>query len=236
MRHKTTRRSYRLRNWREYNAALIQRGSLTVWVSEEALTAWHNDTYTGRRGAPRTYSDTAILCMAWLSAVYKLALRGTQGLLVSVMQLLKTKVPIPDYTTLCRRRRQLAVSLPRRTQGEPLHVVIDTTGIKVYGEGEWKVRCHGWSKRRTWRKLHVGVDEANGEIVAAAVTTNDLGDEQLLPELLDQIDADIVQVSGDGAYDTGACYAAISARKAQAAIPPRRGARIWRHGNSNARH
>src|SRR5215208_5283273 len=133
MRHKTTRRSYRLRNWREYNAALIQRGSLTVWVSEEALTAWHNDTYTGRRGAPRTYSDTAILCMAWLSAVYKLALRGTQGLLVSVMQLLKTKVPIPDYTTLCRRRRQLAVSLPRRTRGEPLHVVIDTTGIKVYG-------------------------------------------------------------------------------------------------------
>jgi hypothetical protein len=163
-----------------------------------------------------------------------LTLRATQGLIASVLQLLKVALPVPAYTTLCRRRRQLAVSLPRRTQSEPLHVVVDATGIKVYGEGEWKVRCHGWSKRRTWRKLHVGVDEANGEIVAAAVTPNDLGDGQLLPELLDQIDADIVQVSGDGAYDTGVCYAAISARQAQAAIPPRRGARIWQHGNSKA--
>jgi hypothetical protein len=115
-----------------------------------------------------------------------------------------------------------------------LHVVVDATGIKVYGEGEWQVRCHGWSKRRPWRKLPVGVDEANGEIGAAAVTTNDLRDGQRLPELLDPIDADIAQVSGDGAYDTHACYTAISAPQAQAAIPPRRGARIWRHGNSKA--
>ena len=233
MRRKTGKATYRLRNWREYNAALIQRGSLTLWVSEEALSAWHDEVRTGRPGAPRTYSDIAIMCMAVLAVVYRLTLRATQGLIASVLQLRKVALPVPAYTTLCRRRRQLAVSLPRRAQGEPLHVVVDATGIKVYGEGEWKVRCHGWSKRRTWRKLHVGVDEANGEIVAAAVTTNDLGDGQLLPELLDQIDADIVQVAGDGAYDTGACYAAISARQAQAAIPPRRGARIWRHGNSN---
>jgi hypothetical protein len=93
------------------------------------------------------------------------------------------------------------VSLPRRAKDEPLHVVVDAAGVKVYGEGEWKVRCHGGSKPRTWRKLHVGVDAATGEIVAAAVTTNDFSDGQLLPELLDQIDADIVQVSGDGAYE-----------------------------------
>jgi IS5 family transposase len=233
MRRKTGKATYHLRNWREYNAALIQRGSLTLWVSEEVLGRWHDEARTGKRGAPRTYSDSAILCMAWLSAVYRLALRSTQGLLSSVLKLLKVALPVPDYTTLCRRRRKLAVSLPRRAKDEPLHVVVDATGVKVYGEGEWKVRCHGWSKRRTWRKLHVGIDAATGEIVAAAVTTNDFSDGQLLPELLDQIDADIVQVSGDGAYDTGACYAAISARQAQAAIPPRRGARIWRHGHSN---
>jgi IS5 family transposase len=233
MRRKTGKATYHLRNWREYNAALIQRGSLTVWVREEALTAWHDDARTGKRGAPRTYSDTAILCMAWLSAVYRLTLRATQGLMASVLRLLEVELPVADYTTLCRRRRKLAVSLPRRAKDEPLHVVVDATGVKVYGEGEWKVRRHGWSKRRTWRKLHVGIDAASGEIVAAAVTTNDFSDGQLLPALLDQIDGQIAQVSGDAAYDTRDCYQAIATRKAWAAIPPRRGARIWRHGNSN---
>ena len=149
MRRKTGKATYHLRNWREYNAALIQRGSLTLWVSEEVLGTWHDEARTGKRGAPRTYSDSAILCMAWLSAVYRLALQTTQGLLSSVLKLLKVALPVPDDTTLCRRRRKLAVSLPRRAKDEPLHVVVDATGIKVYGEGEWKVRSHGCSKRRT---------------------------------------------------------------------------------------
>jgi IS5 family transposase len=201
MRRKTGKANYRLRNWREYNAALIQRGSLTLWVSEDALTTWHVGARTGRRGAPHLYSDTAILCMTWLSAVYRLTLRATQGLLASVLKLLKVGLSVPDYTTSCRWRRQLAVSLPRRAQGEPLPVVVDATGIKVYGEGEWKVRSHGWAKRRTWRKLPIGVDEASGAIVAAAVTTFDFSDGQPLPDLLDQIGENIAQVSGDGAYD-----------------------------------
>ena len=234
MRRKTTRRTYCLRNWSEYNAALVARGSLTLWVSEEALRAWHAGVRGGKRGAPRTYSDIAITCMATLSAVYRLTLRATQGLLSSVLKLLKVALPVPNYTTLCRRRQTLAVSLPRRAQGAPLHVVVDATGIKVYGEGEWKVRRHGSAKRRTWRKLHLGIDESSGEIVAAAITTNDFSDGQLLPDLLDQIDEPIEQVSGDGAYDTRACYAAVGERSAQAAIPPRRGARIWQHGNANA--
>jgi len=171
--------------------------------------------------------------MAWLSAVYRLRLQATQGLMASVLNLLKVGLPVPAYTTLCRRRRSLAVSLPRRAKDEPLHVVVDATGVRVYGEGEWQVRCHGGSKRRTWRKLHVGVDEASGELVAAVATSNDLSDGQLLPALLDQIDGQIAQVSGDGAYDTRDCYQAIETRKARAAIPPRRGARIWQHGNSN---
>ncbi len=102
--------------------------------------------------------------------------------------------------------RKLEVNLPRHTKGEPLHVVVDATGIKVYGKGEWQVTRHGWSKQRTWRKLPVGVDQANGEILAAAVITDACSDGQLLPELLDQSDADIAQVAGDSAYDTHACY------------------------------
>ncbi|MDQ4147652.1 MAG: IS5 family transposase, partial [Pseudomonadota bacterium] len=169
MRRKTGKATYRLRNWREYNAALIQRGSLTVWVSEEALSAWQDEVRTGRPGAPRTYRDIAITCMAVLAVVYRLTLCATQGLIASVLPLLKVGLPVPAYTRLCRRCRKLEVNLPRRTKGEPLHVVVDAIGIKVYGKGEWQVRRHGWSKRRTWRQLPVGVDQANGEILAAAV-------------------------------------------------------------------
>src|SRR5919106_3968611 len=114
MQRKPAKAKYRLRNWREYNAALIQRGSLTLRVSEEVLGTWHDEARTGKRGAPRTYSDAAILGMAWLSAVYRLALRATQGLLSSVLKLLKVALPVAAYTTLCRRRRKLAASLPRR--------------------------------------------------------------------------------------------------------------------------
>jgi hypothetical protein len=127
---------------------------------------------------------------AWPCCRYRLALRATQGLLSSVLRLLKVALPVPDYTTWCRRRQQLAVSLLHCANAQPLHMVVDATGIKVYGEGEWKGRRHGWSKRRTQAaKLHWGVDEASGELGAAAVTTHELSDGQLLPELLDKIDA-----------------------------------------------
>ena len=113
-------------------------------------------------------------------------------------------------------------------------MVVDSTGVKVFGEGEWKVRQHGYTRRRTWRKIHVGVDEASGEIVAAVVTTNDYHDSQLLPDLLDQVDEAIAQVSGDGAYDRRRCYEAIGGRRAQATIPPQHNAKIWQHGNTKA--
>ncbi len=172
--------------------------------------------------------------MATLQEVYHLPLRGAQGLLRSVIKLLGVELPVPDYTTLCRRRRTLQIVLPRRRQGEPLHVVVDSTGIKIYGEGEWKVRQHGYTKRRTWRKLHLGVDEATGEVVAAVVTTNNYTDGQVLPDLLDQIEEEIEQVSGDGGYDKRNCYEAIREREARAVIPPQQNAKIWQHGNTKA--
>ncbi len=234
MAKKRTKRTYRLRNWPDYNKALVERGSLTIWVSEDVLRAWHNTERTGRRGKTAFYTDTAILCMATLGEVYRLPLRATQGLTRSLIHLLGVELSVPDYTTLCRRRRALEVELPRRSKTEPLHVVVDSTGIKVYGEGEWKVRQHGYTRRRTWRKLHLAVDEATGELVASSVSTNSFKDSQLLEDLLTQVEDEIKQVSADGAYDTRNCYAAIRGRKARAAIPPRRGARIWHHGNTKA--
>ena len=196
------------------------------------LAAWRNQQKSGKPGRSNTYSDTAILCMATLKEVYHLPLRATQGLLLSVIKLLGVNLSVPDYSTLSRRCTTLEVVLPRRHNDEALHMVVDSTGVKVFGEGEWKVRQHGYTKRRTWRKLHIGADETTGEIVAAVVTTNNVADSQVLEELLEQVDDEIEQVSGDGSYDKRNCYEAIRKRKARAAIPPRRDAKIWQHGNS----
>lgn len=205
-----------------------------MWVSAETIAAWNNTERTGRRGKPSTYTDAVILCMASLQEIYHLPLRATEGLLSSVVKLLGVALVVPDHTTLCRRRKVLEVRLPRRRQAEPLHLVVDSTGVKVYGEGEWKVRQHGYSKRRTWRKLHLGADQASGEIVAAVVSTNNFTDGQVLPDLLEQVADEITQVSGDGGYDKRNCYEAIGARGARAAIPPQRNAKIWQHGNTKA--
>jgi Transposase DDE domain len=229
---KKTKRAYRLRNWKHYNAALVQRGSLTLWVSDDVITAWCNRERTGKPGRPRTYSDTAVLCMATLKEVYHLPLRATQGLMESLLKLLGLDLSVMGFSQLSRRCATLEVALPRSKANAPLHLVVDSTGVKVFGEGEWKVRQHGYTKRRTWRKLHLGADETTGEIVAAVVTTNNVADSQVLEELLEQVEGDIQQVSGDGSYDKRNCYAAISKRQAQAAIPPRRNAKIWQHGNT----
>jgi hypothetical protein len=229
---KKNKANYRVRNWGEYSKSLVRRGSLTVWVSEEVIKRWKEVEPTGKRGRPARYSDLVIECMAMLKEVFHLPLRATQGLLESLLKLMNIEVEAPDYSTLCRRRRGLKIAMPRQGQHNGMHLVVDSTGVKVFGEGEWKVRQHGKSKRRTWKKLHVGVDEATGEIVAVVVTDNSVADHQVVPELLAQVTDEITQVSGDGAYDKRPTYTAIKDRQARATIPPRRGARIWKHGNT----
>jgi IS5 family transposase len=234
VKHKKTKARYHLRNWREYNRALVQRGSLTLWFSAEVLTVWQSRERTGQRGHPRTYSDTAILTMATLQEIYHLGVRQTEGLVDSLGERLHLEVAIPHYSTLSRRRATLEIELPRTRGKEALHVVVDSTGVKVFGEGEWKVRQHGYTYRRTWRKVHLGVDEASGELVAAVVSTNNYSDSQLLPDLLEQVEEEIGQVSGDGGYDKRQCYEAIGARHARATMPPQHNAKIWQHGNTKA--
>jgi len=224
---KPTKQTYRIRNWAEYNAALIQRGSFTLWLDEAMIERWYNAEKSGRRGASNIYSDLAIQCALTLKAVYRLPLRATQGFLASLLHLMQVPLTPPHYSTCCRRQATLDVRIPRTPSTEARHLVVDSTGLKVFGEGEWKVRQHGYSKRRTWRKLHVAVDEATQEIVATLATTNNVGDGEVLPNLLDQVPEPIAQVSADGSYDTRACHEVIAQRQATAAIPPREHAQPW---------
>ena len=222
---------YRIRNWSQYNEALVNRGSLTLWVEAGVLDRWQNQKKTGQRGASKQYSDLAIETLLTLKSVYRLALRQTIGFARSVFKLMDVELPLPHYSTLSRRAATLSIKLTRRRASEPCHVVVDSTGIKVYGEGEWKQRKHGKSKRRTWLKLHLAIDEATGEVLAGVVTPNSTGDSEVLGELLDEIEDDISQLSGDGAYDRRYVYDYIDERGAVASIPPRKDAVIWFHGN-----
>ena len=226
--------TYQIRNWPEYNASLKQRGSLTIWVNSEATANWTTDDLTGEPGASPTYTDLAIETMATVQAIFRLAGRQTQGFLQSLFELMKLDLPVPDHSTLSRRRRKLEITLPVRDLSKSVHLVIDSTGVKVYGEGEWKVRQHGIGKRRTWRKLHLCSDEATLEIVSVVASTNDVSDAEALPDLLQDAPVEIEQVSADGAYDQRKCYDTLNKHGAKAAIPPRKGAKIWQHANSKA--
>lgn len=230
----SSKATYRIRNWKEYDAALKQRGSITFWVSEDVIEQWNNPEKTGKRGASNEYSDLAIATMATVKSLFHLAGRQTEGFLESLFNLMHIELKTPDHSTLSRRLGKLSVTLPVIPKDKAVHVVVDSTGVKVYGEGEWKTRQHGVSKRRTWRKLHLGVDENTGEILAAVVSTNNYHDSEVLPDLLEQIPENIEQVSGDGAYDTFDCYDAIEQGQAKAVIPPRKDAKIHQHGNCKA--
>jgi hypothetical protein len=225
---------YRIRNWKDYDRALVQRGSLTLWIDEDALQHW---VYEGspRRGAQFIYSDLAIQTMLTLREVFHQTNRAVEGLVCSLFALLRVALPVPDHTTLSRRGWTLEVVLPKQAPG-PLQLVLDSSGLKVYGEGEWKVRQHGWSKRRSWRKMHLNLDADSGEIQAALLTEAGVHDAQVIEPLLEPVDQPVSSVAADGAYDRKNVYRAVQARwpTAPIAIPPRRDAKIQQHGNTHA--
>jgi hypothetical protein len=213
------KRRYRIRNWRDYNSALVRRGSLTLWVEQSVVNRWRDTAGPLRRGRRRFYSDLAINCALTLREVYHLPLRSTQGPISSVLRLLGSDSPAPHYSTPSRRAATLEVMLPRLRSG-PLHLAVDSTGLKLYGEGEWKVRLHGKEKRRTWRKLHLLVDHTMHECVAMVMTDKDVLDRRELPGLLGAVEGEVAEVLGDGAYDFQDCYRAIRARGARSVILP----------------
>jgi len=226
-RHKFPKARYRVTNWPEYDAALVRRGSLTLWFTEEAVAAWRAPA-TGERGGQPIYSATAIETGLALRLVFHQPLRQTEGLLRSIANVLELDIAIPDHTTLSRRGSGLTilptVILPKTVgREEPLHLLVDSTGLKIYGEGEWLDQKRAIRSPRRWRKLHLGVDAGTHEIVAAELTPDDVGDVSELPCLLDQIDAEIASLTADGAYDGEVVYDAVANcdPDAEVIIPPR---------------
>src|ERR1700686_2274315 len=220
-RHHIPKQKRRLTNWPAYEASLRQRGDLTVWVSEEAIAAGRGEPRTNRGGQPWC-SPLAILTALTLRAVFHLALRQTEGLIGSLIRLLGLDLGIPDHSTLSRRAETLAVAGPP-SSAEPVHLLVDSTGLKLSGAGEWLVEKHGTSRRRSWRKLHIGVDAGSGEIVAIELTEKDVDDAARTGPLLDQIDDAIASFTADGAYDQDRVYEAVTERHPDAAVivPPR---------------
>jgi hypothetical protein len=223
---------YRVRNWSEYEKALVQRGSITFWLSDDLEKIWLYDGEK-QRGSQFDYSDKAIEIMLTLKEVFHLTNRGVEGFVRSLFEMLKIEMPVPDHTTLSKRGKRLNVKLPRKTNGS-LHLVLDSTGMKIYGEGEWKVRKHGYSKHRTWRKLHLGADPDSGEIQAVLLTENSISDDAVVKDMLAQIEHILLSAAADGAYDKRKVYDALNEHSPDVdiLIPPRKNARIWQHGNS----
>ncbi len=218
---------YRTTNWSEYDAALRRRGSLVVWLDREM--EWLASP-SGRRGRPQTFSDAAIQVCLSLKVLFGLALRQTIGMVASLLRMAGLEDwPVPDFSTLCRRQKTITIQIPYRRSDSPLNLLVDSTGVKVRGEGEWQVRRHGASRRRQWRKVHLAMDTVTGDVCAVEFTSSHQGDSPVLPGLLAQVPADqsIGTVTADGAYDTRRCHAAIIKHGATAIIPIRKNGRLW---------
>jgi hypothetical protein len=229
----TRKGTYKITNWRQYNESLVQRGSITFWFSDDVIDRWHHTNDRPKVGHPFVYSDTAIECLLVLRELFQLPYRQTEGLGRSLAQLMQVTIDIPDYTSLAKRAAKLGVALDVRRHKGPIDVVVDSTGLKVFGEGEWKTRKHGIGKRRTWRKLHLAVNPKTHEIEAETLTENSCDDASQVDALLNQVKGKIDGFYGDGAYDKWKVYETLGHRNIKAMIPPQRNAKIKQHGNSS---
>jgi len=219
-RHHIPKQRHRVTNSATYDAALRQRGSLTIWFTDAAIAAWKAEPRTTRGGQLR-YSTLAITVALTLRSVFRLALRQTEGLVGSIIALLGLDLAVSDHTTLSRRAESLDVVRPRSGSG-PVHLLVDSTGLKLCGSGEWLLEKHGTRTRRSWRKLHIAVDVDTGQI-AAALTTSDVADASQVDALLDQVNGPVISLTADGAYDQDGVYDDVAARYPEASVivPPR---------------
>ena len=226
--HPTYKTKYRVANWPAYNQALVRRGDVTVWLSSEAIAAW-TPRRSGRRGGQRRYSDLAIETALTLRLLYHLPLRQAEGFLHALFGMMRLDLSAPDYTTLSRRSRHLRRRLRPVPTDEGIHLVLDSTGLSIVGEGEWAAAKHGGRGRRGWRKLHLGVDQSGG--IRVHTLTEETGDDATTAlDLLTAVEGSLVRVTADAAYDTVAVYETAGARGATVVVPPAKTANISGHG------
>jgi hypothetical protein len=218
---------YRTTNWKSYNDALRRRGSLLIWLDKDM--EWRAPK-AGRNGRPTVFSDAAIQFCLMVKVLFSLPQRQTTGMVSSILSMAGLDWAVPDFSTLSRRQKTIEVQISNRRAPGPLNLLVDSTGIKFLGDGEWLARKHGTHRRRQYRKVHLAMDTATGDIRAVEFTSSDKGDSPILPHLLDQIppDEQIGTVTGDGAFDTRRCHTAILDRGGTAVIPTRRNGRRWR--------
>ena len=216
---------YKIVNWSEYNKSLIKRGSITIWINEEVIKGWN---YEGKqkKGGKKVYSDLAIEICLSIKKLYDLGYRQTEGYMKSLFSLMKIKMRVPCYSQINRRVKELKISLGDFNKSGHIDIVVDSTGLKVYGEGEWKVRKYGWSKHRTWRKLHIFMDEETQMIMEEELTENNVSDDKPAEEFLDTTGLDIGWFGGDGAYDKKGVRKRLSKKKIKQKIPPQKNAVI----------
>jgi hypothetical protein len=215
---------YKVRNWSQYNESLKKRGSLSLWISEDAIEKWQSPKNSHFIGAPQQYSDDAILCIMALKVVYSMPYRQLIGFVQSIFVLMQVTLKIPHFTTVATRAKQLGKYCKRISKNSPTDLVFDSSGFKIYGEGEWKVRQHGKQKRRRWKKFHIGVCPSTHEIVVAEVTELETADCEVGPKLLKKAPRSVKRVIGDGAYDTWDCYKNAYENGQKLIVPPRAGA------------
>lgn len=224
---------YQVKNWSAYNKALTKRGMITLWLSEDVIASWYHE---GERlpGGKVKYSDSCMICLLSIKSLFRLGFRQTEGFGRSLINLMGLRLIMPSYTQINRRQGKLKVSIRAQDRqkiengrNEGMHILIDSTGLKVYGEGEWKTRMHGFSKRRTWRKLHLAVNEQTNDLEAVELTTNAVDDAEMVEPLLEQIEDPICKFGGDGAYDKVKVYDYLEQEHITPIIPPREDAVIW---------
>ena len=217
---------YKPTDWKAYNDSLCLRGSLTLWLEDSVYREWRDLSTRGISVGEKHYPDIVILTCLTLKQVYGLKFRQCTGFVRSLFALMGLgKLPIPNYSTLSRRSGGISVPFAPAKSGEPLHIAVDSTGLKVFGEGEWKVRKHGASKRRTWRKLHLGIDTSTQQIVSCILTENSVDDAEVGKQIAEGLGGQLGDFHGDGAYDRGKCREAVRNSGGRSVVPPRRDAK-----------
>lgn len=219
-RHKIQKSRYKVTNWKDYNQALRKRGDITVWFTEEAIQGWHPEK-TGKRGRPFQYGEHAIATALLVREVFKLPLRQTEGFLNSIAALMNVDIGIPDFSNIAKRSGSLPRLILNKALKPDSQVIVDSTGLKVYGKDEWHQEKYKISARRTWRKLHLAVDEHH-QWIAVELTTPEVGDPSAVPDLLEQVDSNFDQFIADGALDGDPVYQAVLEKQpeVQVVIPP----------------